>query len=164
MFQRNTYIDKFKEILLTSEKQYIALVGDYRVGKSYLLEALKEDGTLEASESLFLDPFDIELLEKLTHKEETISTIILDNEHGVDIFYFRTFIESYQPDYRVIITTEQEIDDERIENFILPFVNFREYSETVGAPINMGDIMGGAADMDAINTAKNEYIHLGHFP
>jgi len=43
-------------------------------------------------------------------------------------------------------------------------VNFREYSETIGTPVNMGDIMNGTADIQAINTAKDEYIHLGHFP
>lgn len=164
MFQRNTYIDKFKEILLTSEKQYIVLVGDYGVGKTHLLNTLKEDGTLSDSETLFLDPFDTELQEKLWVKEESISTIILDSEHWVDIDYIRTFIESYQTDCRVIFTAEQKIDDERVEDFLLPFVSFREYSETMGAPINMGEIMNGAADIHAVNTAKDEYIHLGHLP
>lgn len=81
MFQRNTYIDKLKEILLTSEKQYIALVGDYGVGKTHLLNVLKEDETLSESETLFLNPFDTELGGKLSSKEESISTIILDSEH-----------------------------------------------------------------------------------
>jgi len=81
MFQRNTYIDKFKEILLTSEKQFITLVGDYGVGKTYLLNALKEDGTFTESDTLFLDPFDIELQDKLSNKEESINTIVLDSEH-----------------------------------------------------------------------------------
>lgn len=164
MFIRNTYIDKFKEILLTSEKQFIVLVGWYAAGKTHLLESLRDDGTLDENTTLFIDTDNTSIEDALLQAKEDTTTIVIDSEHGINDTSFRSFIESFSYDYRVILTSEEQIDDERVVNFSLPYITFREYAETLWIMINTTDIMSGTADIDRINIAKDEYISLGHFP
>ncbi len=165
MFIRKSHIDALKEALLTSEKQYIAIVWPHWAGKSHLLlSLLQDDATLEKKTIALFDAYDPDLESKLKSIEEWISIIILDSEHGIDIHYFRTFIESYKYDYRYIFTAEADIGDDMIHNFSLPFVSFREYCEDSGEDIRMGDILAGNFDMSRINELKDHYIHLGHMP
>ena len=164
MFIRKAFINTFKEILLTSEKQYITIVWPYWAGKTHLLTLLQDDATLEKKTVIQLDAFDPDLESKLKHVEEWVSTVILDSEHGINTDYFRSFIESYQYDYRYIFTAEVDIENELVQNFSLPFVSFREYCEDSGEEIRMGDILSGDFDMSRINELKDQYIHLGHFP
>ena len=164
MFIRTSSIDKFRELLLTGEKQYIFLVGEYESGKSYILHALREDGSLNPATTVWLDPHDAWIAEQIRSLDASIKTLVFDNEHGIDVNYFRSFIESYQIDYRCIFTTEGRIDDELGENFLIPFVGFREYTDTMGYTLRMSDIMSGNTNISELNTLKERYIHLGDRP
>ncbi len=164
MFIRTSYIDTFRELLLTGEKQYIFLVGGYESGKSYILNALREDGSLNHEATLWLNPHDGELAEQMRSLDATIKTLVFDSEHGINIDYFRSFIESYQIDCRCIFTAEGRIDDELGENFLLPFVSFREYTDTLGYALRMSDIMSGIANISELNTLNDSYIHLWDHP
>lgn len=164
MFTRQSYIDALKEILLTSEKQYIAIAWPHWSGKTHLLSLLRGDTGSDQDNIILLDAYDPDLESQLKTIETWDSLVILDSEHGIDTDYFRTFIESYQYDYRYIFTSEEVIDDAGIQNFHLPFVSFREYCEDLDQEIRMEEIIRGDFDLTEIQILKDRYIHLGQLP
>jgi energy-coupling factor transporter ATP-binding protein EcfA2 len=105
MFTRNTLINRFKELLLTSEKQYIVISGKYGTGKSRLIASLREDGAFPEETSIILDT-EMSLNEKISELSEDISIVIIDPIHGSEIDIIRTFIESYEGDKRILWTIE----------------------------------------------------------
>lgn len=55
MYTRTSIINKFKDLLLISEKQYICIMGGYGSGKTHILNLLKEDGTLNPDTTYTID-------------------------------------------------------------------------------------------------------------
>lgn len=128
MFTRNTLINKFKELLLTSDKQHVVLCGKFGIGKSRLIKILREDGTFREETTVYYES-DENLIEIVSGLSDDISLVVVDPLHGSGESIIRTFIESYQGDKRIIWTSEDTIQDEKIASFILSPVSFREYTE-----------------------------------
>ncbi len=164
MFTRNTLIDSFRQLLITSEKQYIMLVWPSGSGKSHLLNTLRHDEGLSDETTLWIDPYAPDLAQLLQDIPENIKTLVFDSDHGIDESYFRTFIESYSIDNQCIFTTEERFTDEDCIFFSVPFVSFREYAETTGYTINMGQVFSGESDISWLNKLKDAYIYLWDRP
>jgi predicted AAA+ superfamily ATPase len=163
-FSRTKAIESLKELLSSTESQYIAITGPKGIGKTSFLSLLKENEVFsdDTTEWIFLDQWanieDYELV------NSTPSYIIFDSDVWVKIDDIRTFIVSHLLDSRVIFTNESTIHESDITSFPLPGISFRDYSEANEYPINVGEIMSGNADIDILNQLKDAYIHTGQYP
>lgn len=163
-FPRTKLVEKFAELFLSNETQYIAIVGDARVGKSTFLTLLqdawifweKKIESIRINTSLELEWY------KLRTKAPDI--LIIDNEWVTDMSHIRAFIESYSSDSRVIFTSRNSIDDTSVVTFILGGISFREYAEGHGNSIDTPSIMQWSADIVRLNTLRDSYILTGKYP
>lgn len=111
------------------------------------MNTLRHDEGLSDETTLWIDPYAPDLAQLLQDIPENIKTLVFDSDHGIDESYFRTFIESYSIDNQCIFTTEERFTDEDCIFFSVPFVSFREYAETTGYTINMGQVFSGESDI-----------------
>lgn len=89
--------------------------------------------------------------------------IIIDGDRD-NFSTIRTFIESKSFENTVIFTTTQKIWMNEWENFILPWVSFREYAESQNMKVEISDILSGNSNIEAMNSLRDSYIYLGHYP
>ncbi len=162
MLARTKYIKSFHELLETSEKQYIAIIWEENIGKSTFLETLKEDKAFSKKNTLWISPENLEISNKI-RIADTIENIIIDgNVENISII--RTFIESKSFENTVIFISTKKIDEVNTENFLLPWVSFREYAESESMQIDIGKILSGISDVERLNILRDTYIQRWYFP
>lgn len=155
-FKRIKLIEKFQELLVTNEHQYIIIDAPQEELLLNFLQSLKESWILDSN---------IPLLHSLTELEDQIAStpndplILLDPTLTPE--EIRSFIESNSIDSRIIICLEHIESIEWMSNFSIRPITFREYSESIWYPINVGDLMSGTTDMNTLNHIRDEYIHTG---
>lgn len=163
-FSRTKLIESFSSLLSDDTTgQYIAVTGPSGIGKSTFLDLLRESGTIDIASTTYITYEDITGWLQ-SAPDDTIDTLVIDSSIPVDFAIIRTFIEPLQSISTVIFTSESSIDDEAVTNFPLPGISFREYSETNGYTINVGELVTWAADIDWLNAQRDAYIHLGQYP
>ena len=98
---------------------------------------------------------------EVTHIE-TPDLLIIHEDTIQDYSEIRTIINQYQSNPRVILITWTEIYEDDAFLFSLPWISFREYSETSGMPLKMPEIMNKEADIEWLNALRDIYIHTWH--
>lgn len=106
--QRTEYLQSFKNLLITTENQYINLHGDRGIGKTTFLESLETEGTFQAGTTEWCDLSSGVLPTALMHP--TADTVIIDGGSEISFSDIRTFIDSLSIDSRIIFTSEQAVN------------------------------------------------------
>jgi len=165
IYPRTKLISQLHELIQNSTSSYISIVWEKWIGKTTVLNLIKESPLFTGESILSYDIENISSLEEITLTEDNIpSILIIDNNNSVFFSNIRSFIESKSFNWKVIFTSNEIINEEGVENFIIPGISFREYSEGMWQVIDVGTIMSGTADIGSINTLRDTYIHLGQFP
>ncbi len=164
IFPRTKLINKFIDLFSTNPVQYIAIVWAIGTGKSTFLDLIGNNVALSLTniERVFIT--NDSPLDQVQISNPDTNLIIIDSDFPLDFYSIRTFIESKSPESRVIFAIDASIDDESVENFTIGTLSFREYSESMDQPIDVGAIMWWSADISSLNTLRDTYIHLGAFP
>ncbi len=158
LIPRTKLIEEFRELLIQSQHQYIAIVSPTGWGKTTFLSLLAEAEIIDASSTVYAT-----VLDSSTFSKEKPKTLIFDGDIVPDISDIRTFIESEMLDSKVIYSTETLWTESDVSYFQIPWISFREYSEGYGHPVEIGAILGGTADIAELNSLRDDYIHLGQY-
>ncbi len=163
IFPRTKLVTKLWEILMGTQKKYIALVGTSPHELSNFIELIMDSGIL-SEYSIDKIPMPQE-----PHLELTIPTIsqsnlvIIDSYTWVDISIIRTLIESNMSISKVIFMSDRAIENDEVENFFISGISYREYAEWVWEIVDVASIMSGTTDIVRQNELRDIYIHLGQY-
>ncbi len=158
LLPRTKLIEEFRELLIANEHQYIALVAPSGWGKTTFLSLLSEAGIIDTSSTVYATTLDVS-----DFSIQKPKTIIFDGDIVPDISDIRTFIESELIDSKVIYSATELWTESDVSYFQIPWISFREYSEWYNAPVEIGAILSGTADIWELNSLRDDYIHLGQY-
>lgn len=163
IYPRTKLISQFHEFFTGSQSKYTIIVWELWIGKTTFLELIKTNSLFEGNSIAHIhitedSPLNLQIID--------YDTIILfiDSDVWISFSEIRTFIESNSFNWRVILTNTEQVEDENVENFVLPGISFREYSEWMGHTVDVGTIMSGNANISEYNALRDTYIHLGQYP
>lgn len=158
LLPRTKLIEEFRELLIANEHQYIAIVAPSGWGKTTFLSLLSEAGIIDASSTVYATTLDVS-----NFSIQKPKTLIFDSDSVPDISDIRTFIESEMLDCKVIYSVTELWTESDVSYFQIPWISFREYSEWYNAPVEIGGILSGTADIWELNSLRDDYIHLGQY-
>lgn len=156
--------ERFKELFITTETQYINIFGEKWIGKTTFLENLKNEWFFKEETTLWLHKDLWQELEYITIEDNEVETLIFESEEIIDFNIFRSFIESKMINWKIIFVSLEKIETEGVTWFQIPGVFFREFSETSGSPISVKELMLGNINIKKINELLLTYIWSGYFP
>lgn len=118
-FPRTKLIEKFNELFMSNNSQYIVISGELGIGKSTFIDLLKNSDSFTGYELEYIVLNTESSLESVKISNKNANLIIIDTNFSLNISEIRTFIESNSPDSRIIISNDVPIIGKNIENFIL---------------------------------------------
>lgn len=154
-FQRIKLIGQIQEKLLTSENQLIWLKSENPILiENILREVMKDDRIANSSILVWSAP---ELRAQSIGK---YSSIFIHDRIG-DFSEFRTIIESYSIDSRIIYCSSNIPEDMIHEVINIGEITFREYREFFGHSFQTSDLLSGSVNIEEINTLRDEFLRIG---
>ncbi len=163
IYPRTKLLAKFWELLSSTEKSYIALVGRYTGEKSDFVELIMSSGTLSEYSVERIWVTSESPLESAKINNPDTHFIIIDSDISIGIDTIRAFIVSNPSVSKVIFTSTVNIEDDAVENFVVSGISYREYAEWMNEVIDVSAIMSGSADIVKYNELRDTYIHLGQY-
>lgn len=163
-FPRTKLVENFAKLFLTDTKQYIALIGDAWVGKTYFIELIKEANIFQDNSIEHIEISDTNELNDIQLSKENISTIIIDSTNLASIDDIRTFIDQKSPDSKVLFTSQSAIQEDDVTMFHIHGISFREYAQAMGSPIDPSLIMQWSSDISRLNELRDAYVLSGMYP
>lgn len=162
--ERTQLQEKFKELFITTETQYINLFGEKWIGKSAFLENLKNEGFFDENKTFWLHKEKWQDWNDLSIEDNELETLIFESDESFYFPEFRSFIESKMINWKIIFISIEEIKEDGVTVFKIPGIFFREFTELSGSPISVKELMLGNLDIKKINELLSNYIGSGYFP